>query len=440
MAHRYLQELTAQSSASSTDVVPIADSSTGQLKKITVDNLVSAGRKLNLGTEAELTISSGSITLTGSAHSIDTEADAAADDLATITFPSGITLAVIRSENAARVVSLKHGTGNIKTPTGNDWVLPANGFAVVYYDGSFAQVVGLPLEDHTHPASEISSGTLTHERGGLAADVSAYDGIPKIAGGATSELKINLAGTTAPTANEDTGDGYSPGSLWVDTTNDLAYICLDATAAAAVWTEITNVATAFSINSLSVIGAVDWGSDRLAIYDNTFGDDRKITPYDLFAAATTPTIDGYNDYVMTIDVSDNDISKILARDLPIPIRYQTVLSSLDTAADTIAVYDDSAQEVVQVTPYNFITQLTEDTSPHKTNDFVITRDASAATLKKVTLENIYLDSNGFFQLPTNTNAGRGAAGTAGRVFFNTDDGQLNIDDGTNWTLPDGTTT
>ena len=35
---------------------------------------------------------------------------------------------------------------------------------------------------------------------------------------------------------------------------------------------------------------------------------------------------------------------------------------------------------------------------------------------------------------------RGVAGKPGRVIFNTDDGQLNIDDGTNWTLPDGTTT
>ena len=39
-----------------------------------------------------------------------------------------------------------------------------------------------------------------------------------------------------------------------------------------------------------------------------------------------------------------------------------------------------------------------------------------------------------------TDANRGAAGTAGRIIFNTDDGQLNVDDGTNWTLPDGTIT
>lgn len=39
-----------------------------------------------------------------------------------------------------------------------------------------------------------------------------------------------------------------------------------------------------------------------------------------------------------------------------------------------------------------------------------------------------------------TDATRGAAGNTGRIIFNSDDGQLNIDDGTNWTLPDGTPT
>jgi hypothetical protein len=51
-----------------------------------------------------------------------------------------------------------------------------------------------------------------------------------------------------------------------------------------------------------------------------------------------------------------------------------------------------------------------------------------------------LRADGTVQLPTFTNATRPAAGTAGRIIFNSDDGQLNIDDGTNWTLPDGTTT
>ena len=49
-----------------------------------------------------------------------------------------------------------------------------------------------------------------------------------------------------------------------------------------------------------------------------------------------------------------------------------------------------------------------------------------------TMENFIIESH--------TDANRGAAGSAGKIIFNTDDGQLNIDDGTNWTLPDGTTT
>lgn len=41
---------------------------------------------------------------------------------------------------------------------------------------------------HNHSASDINSGTLTHERGGLEADVSAYNGTLRISGGATSAL------------------------------------------------------------------------------------------------------------------------------------------------------------------------------------------------------------------------------------------------------------
>ena len=43
-------------------------------------------------------------------------------------------------------------------------------------------------------------------------------------------------------------------------------------------------------------------------------------------------------------------------------------------------------------------------------------------------------------LPTFDDAGRPAAGYAGRMIFNTDDSQINIDTGSEWTLPDGTTT
>ena len=85
----------------------------------------------------------------------------------------------------------------------------------------------------------FSGGTVAHERGGLEADVSAYDGLIRIASGTTTNIKANYAANSAPTVNDDTGDGYVVGSFWYDTTADKAYTCLDASSGAAVWTEIT---------------------------------------------------------------------------------------------------------------------------------------------------------------------------------------------------------
>ncbi len=63
-----------------------------------------------------------------------------------------------------------------------------------------------------------------------------------------------LDATTAPTANEDIGDGYQVGSIWIDITNKLTYQCVDSSAAAAVWRKLslvlgTGVETALGVNT-----------------------------------------------------------------------------------------------------------------------------------------------------------------------------------------------
>lgn len=71
-------------------------------------------------------------------------------------------------------------------------------------------------------------------------DISAAEGfLRKTGAGAYEGIKSNLSASVAPTTGDDSGDGYAVGSVWIDTTADKAYFCLDATVAAAVWTEIT---------------------------------------------------------------------------------------------------------------------------------------------------------------------------------------------------------
>ena len=82
---------------------------------------------------------------------------------------------------------------------------------------------------HNHAASEITSGTVAHERGGLEADVSAYSGFVKITGGATSAVTDASANwNTAYGWGDHSGQGYLA-STAIDTLAELNAIVSDAT-------------------------------------------------------------------------------------------------------------------------------------------------------------------------------------------------------------------
>lgn len=52
-------------------------------------------------------------------------------------------------------------------------------------------------------------------------------------------IKCNLSATVDPTSSDDSGDDYEVGSRWINTANDKEFVCVDATASNAVWTETT---------------------------------------------------------------------------------------------------------------------------------------------------------------------------------------------------------
>ena len=84
----------------------------------------------------ELTVASGSITLRESIHRVDTEGDAASDDLDTIVGGwVGRTVTLFPS-HTARTVVVKDGTGNILV-SGGDFSMDNTGDSIsLIFDGS----------------------------------------------------------------------------------------------------------------------------------------------------------------------------------------------------------------------------------------------------------------------------------------------------------------
>jgi hypothetical protein len=93
---------------------------------------------IKLTAPTELTISSGAVTATRSAHRIDTQSNAASDDLDTITPATGAgDLLILVPEDDTRTVVLKNGTGNIRTFDGNDITLDSDDhWALLFYVGT----------------------------------------------------------------------------------------------------------------------------------------------------------------------------------------------------------------------------------------------------------------------------------------------------------------
>lgn len=66
--------------------------------------------------------------------------------------------------------------------------------------------------------------------------------------------------TTAPGVGDDVADGYGPGSLWLNATSNIAYICESAAAGAAVWNQLGGGVADGDYGMVSISGGV-WSVD-----------------------------------------------------------------------------------------------------------------------------------------------------------------------------------
>lgn len=51
------------------------------------------------------------------------------------------------------------------------------------------------------------------------------------------KAEVHTGKIAAPTVSDDTDAGYNISDIWIDETNDKAYICVDNSSGAAVWKE-----------------------------------------------------------------------------------------------------------------------------------------------------------------------------------------------------------
>jgi hypothetical protein len=156
--------------------------STVQSSGITVDDSanMSGVNTLGLVDATELTISSGAVTRTATYHRIDTQADAATDDLDTISGGTAGQKLILRAENTARTVVIRHnggGTGNIRTFSGNSITLDETYKSVeLIYDGTNWLVLGMSTSSGATvvTANKVyKSGSLYTSTSGTMTDVDA---------------------------------------------------------------------------------------------------------------------------------------------------------------------------------------------------------------------------------------------------------------------------
>lgn len=256
------------------------------------------------------------------------------------------------------------------------------------------------LADVTDAANVGAAGAV------MDSDIAPAEGfLRKTGAGAYTAHKSNLAAGVAPGATDDSAAGYSVGSRWIDTTADKEYVCLDATASAAVWTETTAGAAGGEANTASNQGAgvgpfdgkvgvdlefrtliavgpvkitldgpnkeIDVDIERgvetkSANYTTVAGDDGKLFLLDgasvtvtvtLLAAATAGA--GH-----TLAFKAIDVTNVLTIDGNAAETIDGAATiTLDTVGDTVVLVCDGTNWRIKADKTNSIASLVEDTTP-----------------------------------------------------------------------------
>lgn len=131
-------------------------------------------------------------------------------------------------QNAITVLPIAQGGTNSNTALNNNRIIVSSAGALVEAATLANGQLLIGSTGSAPVASTLSQGTgvtITNAAGSVTIRKTVLD---------------NLSATADPTVNDDSGDGYSVGSLWVNTTTKKSFICVDATLTTAVWGAATS--------------------------------------------------------------------------------------------------------------------------------------------------------------------------------------------------------
>lgn len=210
-------------------------------------------------------------------------------------------------------------------------------------------VEAAPLNAEFNQLQNAFDGTTGHSHDGTVGEgpkinlPNSVAGVLQIVNGGTGGIH-KLDATVAPAVTDDTNDGYTVGSVWINTTADTIYICVDATAGAAVWltyqaldaalTSIASLTT--SANQMIYTTAADtYATTTLTAYARTLVDDAD--------ASTALSTLGVSTFIKTL-LDDADASTALST-LGVSTYIKTLLDDADaaTARSTLGLGSISTQ-------------------------------------------------------------------------------------------------